>query len=100
MKSHKNNRKSGSNHSHSTASTSWGDPPTRRNSPTRKKAECRGGDDEKLRRLEKKLENLFKRLDPRQEPENIVADRLAKMEEIINTTSRVQNEPQNRRETE
>ena len=74
----------------------------RRDSPTRKKEECRGGDDERLRRLEK-LENVLKRLDSRQEPENIVAetaDRLAKMEEIITTMSRGKNEPQNGREAE
>ena len=103
MKSHKNNRKSLSNQLHSTASGSRKNPPTRRDSPTSMKEECRGGDDERLRRLEEKLENVLRRLDPRQEPENIVAetaDRLAKMEEIINTMSKIQNEPQNGREAE
>ena len=44
MKSN-NTRKSGSKQSHITASGSQGDPPTRRDSPTGKKEECRGGDD-------------------------------------------------------
>ena len=103
MKFRKNSRKLETNQTNRTASGSLEDLKTKRDSSTRKKEDCRGGDDVRLRRFEEKLENVFKRQDPRQRRENIEAEteiRLS-MEEGLNTLSRrIQNETQNREETE